>query len=257
MKHLYFYLIAFLTIAFISCEKQADSGSPSQNGNGQGGSIARMTIVGNSLYLVSNSELYTYDISEPETMVLLNKTILNNGDVETIFPFRDKLFIGSQTGMFVFDISNPKKPSLLGTASHFRSCDPVVANNEYAFVTLRSNNRGCGGTLNQLNIYDIQGNNIMNPKLLSEFVMPEPHGLGVKENALYVCMGTAGLNVIDVTDKNNPKSVKRISSEGVALEYIDVIAYNDILITYVKGGIILYDISSPFNPTKLSEIKNT
>lgn len=255
MKNIYFYITVLLITFFISCEKQADSSNPPPTG--QGGSTARMTIAADNLYLVSNSELYTYDISEPETMVLLNKIMLSNPDVETIFPFRDKLFIGSQTGMFVFDISNPKKPSLLGTAMHFRSCDPVVANNDYAFVTLRSNNRGCGGTLNQLNIYDIQGNNIMTPKLLSEMNMPEPHGLGLKENALYVCMGTAGMNVLDVTDKKNPKSVKRMTTQGLASEFIDVIPYNDILITYVKGGIILYDISSPFNPVKLSEIKNS
>lgn len=254
MKKMYIYLLVCM-VFFIACEKSTDSNPTA--GDGKGGSTARMTIAGDYLYLVSNQDLYTYDISEPETMVLLNKTMLSNPNVETIFPFRDKLFIGSQDGMFVFDISNPKKPNHLGTALHFRSCDPVVADNDFAFVTLRSNNRGCVGTLNQLNVYDIQGNNIMSPKLLSEMNMPEPHGLGLKGNALYVCMGTAGLNVLDVTDKKQPKSVKRITTEGLATEFIDVIPYDNLLITYVKGGIILYDISSPFNPVKLSEIKNS
>lgn len=253
MKKMYIYLLACM-VFFIACEKSTDS-NPT-GGGGKGGSTARMTIDGDYLYLVSNQDLYTYDITTPETMVLLNKTGITWDGVETIFPFRDKLFIGSQTGMFVFDISNPKKPSYLGAASHFRSCDPVVADDNYAFVTLRSNNAGCGGTLNQLNIYDVQGNNILSPKLLNETPMPEPHGLGFKENALYVCMGTAGMNVMDISDKRNPKSVKIIRSENSTVEFIDVIPYNNLLITYVKGGIILYDISQPLAPVKLSEIKN-
>lgn len=253
MKNIYLYFFATI-LFFTACEKAADH---NPTGGGKGGSTARMTIAGDNLYLVSNRDLYTYDISTPETMVLLNKIEIAWDGVETIFPFRDKLFIGSQTGMFVYDISNPKKPSLLGAASHFRSCDPVVADDNYAFVTLRSNNAGCGGTLNQLNVYDIQGNNILSPKLLKEMSMPEPHGLGFKDNALYICMGTAGINVLDITDKKNPKSVKIIRSENSAVEFIDVIPYDNLLITYVKGGIILYDISKPLAPEKLSEIKNS
>lgn len=242
-------------IFLLSCSKDTNAPGTS-NPVGAGGSTARITISGDHLYIVTNSELFTYDISSPETTVLLNKQKMNNRDIETIFPFRDKLFIGSQTGMYVYDLSNPKKPELLGAANHLRACDPVVADNDYAYVTLRSNNAGCGGSLNQLNVYDVQGANIMNPKLLSQLQMPEPHGLGYKGNVLYVCMGAAGMNVIDITDKAKPKEIKRITLKGVAPEFIDVIPYNDLLIAYIKGGIILYDISDPANPKELSQIKN-
>ncbi|MCF3111571.1 hypothetical protein LL912_22485 [Niabella sp. CC-SYL272] len=230
--------------------KKGDTMGPSDSG--KGGSTARMTISGNYLYLVDHSTLHTFDISDPAQTVLLNTQ--NVGwNIETIFPYRDKLFIGSQTGMFVFDNSNPKKPQLQGQAQHLRSCDPVVADENYAYVTLRSNNNGCGGTLNQLNIYDIQGTNVLYPKQVATLVMPEPQGLGLKNNTLYVCMGKNGMNVIDVTDKTKPISRKVLSEDT---DFVDVIPYDHTLIVYVKGGFILYDITNPVNPQKIGTIHN-
>ncbi len=235
---------------FIACDKQMDN-SPSGN-NGQGGSTARMTLWNNYLYIVNNSELQTYDVTNPSQAVLLNSQ--NVGwNIETIFPYRDKLFIGSQTGMFVFDNSNPKSPKLQGQAQHLRACDPVVADDDHAYVTLRSNSNGCGGTLNQLNIYNISGVKIMSPQLVSTLNMPEPNGLGSRGNILYICMGAAGLNVVDITDKTKPKVIKTINDDEI---YIDVIPYNDVLIAYVQGGIVLFDISNPVEPVKQSTIKN-
>ena len=250
-KALYTLVFMLCTAAiFFACSK--DVASNAGNNNGQGGSTARMTLWNNYLYIVNNSELQTYDVTNPAQAVLLNTQ--NVGwNIETIFPYRDKLFIGSQTGMYVFDNSNPKSPKLQGQAQHLRACDPVVADDDYAYVTLRSTNNGCGGTLNQLNIYDITGVKITSPQLVSSLVMPEPHGLGNKDNTLYVCMGDVGLNVVDITDRTKPKVIKTVDDDET---YIDVIPYDDVLIAYVQGGIVLFDISNPANPVKVSTIKN-
>ena len=232
-----------------ACKKDFTSNA---SNDGQGGSTARMTLWNNYLYIVNNAELQTYDVTNPTQAVLLNSQ--NVGwNIETIFPYRDKLFIGSQTGMYVFDNSNPKSPKLQGQVQHIRACDPVVADDDYAYVTLRSTNNGCGGTLNQLNIYDISGVNILSPKLVSSLVMPEPHGLAYNGNILYISMGDVGLNVVDASDKTKPKVVKSIEDDE---NYIDLIAYGDVLIAYVQGGIILFDITDAKNPVKVSTIKN-
>ena len=47
--------------------------------------------------------------------------------VETIYPFKDKLFIGSNNGMYIYDInSSPGNPVKVGEFTHARSCDPVL-----------------------------------------------------------------------------------------------------------------------------------
>ena len=244
-----YILLLLIILLGLSCSK----GDSNLSGDaGSGGSIARMTISGNYLYVVSATALYTYDITQPETTVLISEQPIGWGDIETIFPYRDKLFIGSQSGMYVFDNSDPKKPKLQGRAQHLRACDPVVADDNFAYVTLRNNNIGCGGTVNQLQVYDISGTNVLTPKITGTLDMPEPFGLGYSGNTLYVCMGAKGMNIVNTTDKAKPVSVKVLTGE----HFIDVIPYNDLLITYVEGGIVLYDISNPTDPKKLSTIQN-
>ena len=78
--------------------------------------------------------------------------------------------------MQIFDNSNPSEPIHLSTFAHARVCDPVVVNDDYAFVTLRSGDR-CSGFVNQLDVVDIK--DLENPKLVKSYPMDNPHGLGV------------------------------------------------------------------------------
>jgi hypothetical protein len=250
-KNYTLYILLLLSILFVACSKNSDTSGNAVTG--AGGSTAKMTIYGNYLYLINNADLQTYDISQPEKTILLNTQNVGwNANIETIFPYRDKLFIGSQLGMYVYDISQPKYPKLQGTATHFRSCDPVVADDSYAYVTLRNNNIGCGGTLNQLNIYDIQGAYVLTPQLVGALNMDQPNGLGYKGNILYVCTGAHGLSVVDVTDKTKPKEIMVLDTGET---YIDVICVDNLLIAYIVGGIELFDISTPADPKQLSIIK--
>ncbi len=173
---------------------------------GQGGSLARFKIVDDYLYAVDDWNIRTFDITtlaEPnlvhqETVSWLAETIFNTGD---------KLFIGSTTGMFIYDISNAAQPTYVSEFLHATFCDPVVVDGDYAYVTLRAGNE-CPGWTNfgpplesQLNIIDIS--NIANPELESVYLMDEPYGLGIKDEKLFICDGDSGLKVYDKTDVNS------------------------------------------------------
>jgi hypothetical protein len=71
----------------------AGGGSPF----GVGGSMARFTIVNNYLYAVSNSALNVVSIANGADPVFSNKVQMNWG-IETLYPFNNRLFIGSTTG---------------------------------------------------------------------------------------------------------------------------------------------------------------
>ena len=118
--------------------------SSSTGGNvGIGGSMARFTIYDNFLYTVDNSDMRLFDLSEA-TEPEKSQTIPLGWGIETIFPYGDKLFIGAQNGMHIYDNVNPANPVRLSTYEHVQSCDPVVVRDDYAFVTLRSGNE-CQG----------------------------------------------------------------------------------------------------------------
>ena len=98
--------------------------------------MARFSIVNNYLYTVNNSQLTSFNITTANNPVK-TATQTVGWNIETIYPFSNKLFIGSMTGMFIYDISNPATPVAQGQFTHVRSCDPVIADGNYAYVTLR------------------------------------------------------------------------------------------------------------------------
>ena len=104
---------------------------------GISGSMARFTIARDHLYTVGQANLSAFDISNAEAPVLNN--VQNIGwNIETIYPLKDKLFIGSQIGMQIFSIDNPDAPQWISSFAHACFNDPVVANDTHAFCYTQS-----------------------------------------------------------------------------------------------------------------------
>jgi hypothetical protein len=179
---------------------ETNGGAPTFNdgqGTGIAGSMARFSIYNNNLYLLNNSILLVYDITSVRQPVYV--TELNTNTVaETLFRLDDQLFMGTQTGMKVYSLSNPAAPEFISEFSHIQSCDPVVVADGYAYVTLRSGN-GCGSVTNQLDVVDIRV--ITSPQLVKTYPMTNPYGVGIQEDkSLFICDGEDGLKVYDATD---------------------------------------------------------
>ncbi|MEO7801597.1 MAG: hypothetical protein ABIR81_06345 [Ginsengibacter sp.] len=219
-----------------------NSGSPI----GQSGSMARFTIVNNRMYTVSNTDLSVFDIADANNPVYTNALSLNSWMVETIFPFKNKLFIGTQAGMFTFNVNRPDHPEFEGQFEHVRSCDPVIADDDYAYVTLSSGST-CQGFNNQLDI--IKLNDFADAQLIKTYQLTNPHGLSKDGNLLFICDGTDGLKVFDARNVNYLSQVKQFSG----LETYDVIAYNNIALVVAKDGIYQYDYSNANNIHLLSK----
>ena len=213
---------------------------------GIAGSMSRFSIVNNYMYAVNMSSINVLDISATNDPQLQN-SISAGWSIETIYPFKNKLFLGSSTGMFIFDITNPVVPAREGSFSHVRACDPVVADDDYAFVTLRAGTI-CQGTNNELDIINVQ--NIQSPSLVKIYGMTNPHGLAKDGNLLFVCDGTDGLKVYNASDVMNLQLLDRVKN----LETYDVIAFNNKLLVVAKGGLYQYNYSNPSGLSLISKI---
>jgi hypothetical protein len=214
---------------------------------GKGGSMARFTIVDKRLYTVSNTDLNVFNITIPSEPAYTKKVNLGTWNIETIFPFKDKLFVGSQNGMFVYNISNVDDPSLVGQFSHVQSCDPVIADDDYAYVTLRTGS-ACFGNTNQLDV--LQLNSFTNPSLVKSYPFTNPHGLSKDGNLLFICDGSDGLKIYNASDVSHLKLIKQFSN----IETYDVIAYDHIALVVAKDGLYQYDYSDANNIHLISKI---
>lgn len=219
----------------MSTDSRGSSEQKSSSPFGMGGSMARFTIVNSHLYTVSTSSLDVYNISTPQSPAFTSKVQLGWG-IETIYPFKNKLFIGSNTGMFIYDISNPSQPSKQGAFNHVRTCDPVIAEDKYAYVTLRTGT-GCPGSTNQLDVLDIT--NLSQPFLVKSYNMKNPHGLSKDGNLLFICDGQDGLKVYDAANPNSISLLKHISGTNT----YDVIAWNKVAIVSAEDGLYQYGYS--------------
>jgi hypothetical protein len=218
------------------------------SGPGAGGSMARFTISQNFLYTLDGGYLQPFDITNATSPIAKDKSYIS-WDIETIFPYNNNLFLGSSTGMHILDTSNPASPQRISTYEHIRSCDPVVVQDHYAYVTLRSGTE-CQGFTNQLEVIDIE--DLHNPQLIKTYTMTNPHGLGIDESTLFICDGDAGLKVFDAANVNE------ISSNLVAhyenINAFDVIPLNHILVMIGEDGIFQYDYSDRSDIKLLSHL---
>ena len=217
---------------------------------GQGGSLARFSIVGDYLYTVTSSDINLFNIKDPKNPISLGKVKIeqNTNDIETIYAYKDKLFLGSRTGAYIYDNTNPEQPTFITKVVHTVSCDPVVVENDRAYVTLRNGNN-CRGATNQLDIIDIE--NIKNSKIIKSYPMSNPAGLAIKDNNLFICDGYDGLKIFDAKDSLNLKEVAKVSINNP----LDIILNNDYQgIIVSKEGLHQYDFSGLPNKTYFQEL---
>ena len=241
------YVLLFISITNLHCTKDAVN-TAYASPTGQGGSLARFAISGNYLYSVDEEKLKVFDLTDAAQPVL--KTTVDVGfNVETIFPFNNRLFLGSSSVVYIFSVSDPVHPQKEGEAISpevLRRCDPVVAKDTVAFATLRTNGP-CGGTQSRLVVYDIK--DVNHPVQKATYPVQEPYGLGYLNDVLYVC-DKSSLVVLDISKPYQPSLIKYISNGS----YIDVIPYLGTLICWVSNGILLYDITDNRNPVLLAKI---
>ena len=215
---------------------------------GKAGSLARFAVDNNHLYTVDDYDMQVFDITQLTDPIAGNK--LNIGFmIETIFPYKDKLFIGSQTGMFIYETSNPENPGYVSSFEHATSCDPVVANDSIAYVTLRSGNT-CEGVLNQLDIVDVR--DVYSPHLATSYAMENPHGLGIDGTTLFICEGEYGLKVFDAS--NTYAIDQNLIAHFQDVHAYDVIPMNGILMMIGDDGLYQYDYTDLSNIRLLSKL---
>lgn len=218
------------------------------NAHGIGGSMARFTISKNILYVLNTQSLKLFDVTSSENILANGEFNIGSG-METVFPYNEHLFIGTQTGMLIYNISEPTNPVYVSSFAHIRSCDPVVVDENYAYVTLRDGNN-CGETVNQLDVVNIE--DYKQPYLMKSYPMVHPHGLGIEDELLFICDGDAGLKIYNTGDPYKIKDNHLVTFGDI--HAYDVIPVNDILLMIGNDGFYQYTYSGQQQISLLSHI---
>ncbi|MGI4019913.1 MAG: hypothetical protein ACRYFA_00260 [Janthinobacterium lividum] len=214
--------------------------SSSTTTNGIGGSTSRFGLLNNRMYAISYYDLKIFNTADASNPTFVKKTTLNQGNIETIFPYGNNLFIGSQSGMFIYSAANPDDLTKLAQFTHVRSCDPVIADANTAYVTLHGGT-SCGGFSNQLDVLDITS--LTNPVFIKTYSLTSPRGLAKDGNLLLICDGKAGLKIFSAADASNILLLKQVTN----LDAQDVITYKSTAIVTTTKGLYFINYSSIAN----------
>ena len=210
------------------------------------GSMSRFAVKGDYLHVVNSNMLKTFYLSG--TTITKVKEQYLSWNVETIFPYNEMLFLGTTNGLMIYNLTDPSDPFYISSLAHVVGCDPVVVQDDYAYVTIRGGNI-CGQNMSLLEVVDIS--NPSTPVIKASFNMKEPYGLGIDGNTLFVC--DQGLSIFDAS---NPLIVGTMPIAQITfIKGYDVIPYNNILILIGGDGLYQYDYSDIQNIKLLSTLK--
>jgi hypothetical protein len=213
---------------------------------GTGGSMARFALVQDHLYAVTSNNLSSISLANPAQPQADGLVAIGN-QIETVYPLGSRLFIGTATGMLIYDVSSPSSPAFVSRFDHATACDPVIADGQHAYVTLRSGT-SCNSSSNELNVVSIT--NITTPQLLRSYPMTSPHGLAKDGNLLFICDGRDGLRLLDATNPANISELQHLAG----IDSYDAIAQNGILVVVAANGLYQYDYRSGNRLQLLSQV---
>jgi len=229
-----------------SYQNSATSTSTTTSSTGINGSMSRFTIYNDHLYSVINNYLNIFNLSG-NLPAKSGSAFYIGRNVETIFSYKNNMFMGTPTGMLIYSVSDPVKPVWQSTVNNIYGCDPVVVENDIAYVTVRSGN-GCGQGTNEL--FAVNVSDVKNPKQIVSYAMSSPKGLAVDNDKLFVC--DDGLKIYKITDPQTIMLTKLGSYTG--MNGFDLILQNKYLMMIADDGLYQYDYSDLNNIKQISKI---
>ena len=203
-----------------------------------------VTVVsGDYLYGVSYGYgLHTANISDPS-----NITVVSSGGpiptfVRSIAVSGNYSYVADdRSGLHVLDISNPAKPTRVGGCYMHGLIYEMVIDGQYIYMA---------ASYNGLRIVDIS--NPTDPQVVyygqeyDDFARDEAHGVAVSGNKAYVSRTTAGLDVLDISDRAHPVKIGEFTTRTGMGDI--AVSGNYAYFAYWQSGLIVIDISNPANP---------
>jgi hypothetical protein len=232
---------------FLALSSFSDPSKSLGGANGQAGSLSRFATAGNYLYIANRYSITPIDISSETNPIVKPAAVQNFGEFETLYSFNNSLFVGSPTGMFILSLANPAVPAFQSAFSHWRGCDPVVVQNDIAYVTVRGGG-ACGGERNTLDVINVS--NLSQPQLIKTYQLENPFGLGIFNNKLGICDGAAGFKIYNVSNNSNLQLESIVSN----INALDVIMNDERALLVAKDGMYQYNIINGNAPVLLSKI---
>lgn len=212
-------------------------------------SVTRFAFQDKFLYSILNwGSFGVFDLGIPAKPVSTNR-INTESTLFSIVAYRNKLFLGSQSGTVLYDNTDPAMPRRLSNFPQGAPCDQVTIQDDIAYVTSRTGTF-CGGFVNKLDVIDISDSKV--PKRVKSYPMENPRATLVDFPTLYLCEGENGLKVFDVRD---PMEIdKHLLSVKKDIAAYGVVSLGKTILVTGKDYFYQFDTTNPAALREISKI---
>ena len=205
-------------------------------GNNINSSNAQFGLTENYLYVIIQSKMYLVDLSGEIPLLQENQAT----DAETIYPYKNNLFLGTPLGMFIYSLEDPLNPKQTVQIPNLSDSNPIAISDNVVYAS----------TKNELVVIDVSDAN--NPKKMASYPMHNPKGLGINRNLLFLCdNGLKIFRLDNPQDLTNEKNTYFFDEQPLADSYNVIPWHNQrqefILMMVSKTGLYQYDYSEIFS----------
>jgi len=151
--------------------------------------------------------------------------------------------------MLIYSVTDPLKPVYQSSISHAYACDPVVVDNDLAYITIHSGS-ACDYSAKENALIIVDVKDVKKPNQLVTYNMTNPKGLGIDNGKLFLC--DDGLKIYQLSDPQTLMSNQLAHFKN--LSGYDIIAHNNIAMMIAEDGIYQYDYSDLNNIKLLSKL---
>ncbi len=212
---------------------------------------SKMAVVGGRAYVInfSSPQLRVFNLADPDHPVLLtsyeNAALGPITDISVAAPYAYVTF--AEGGLRVLDPGN----QFAEVAAYDTSNDVHGSHLSGRGVTLDGDDAYVNIGNNSLHKVDIAHTGSLSGAVISEFALSAPVSVKVLSGYAYVA-GSAGLNIVRITDKNNPQLIGRWSKSGL----LDVDVQGDYAYLLSDFNLYVLDISTPATPRQIGSYQD-
>lgn len=202
-------------------------------------------ITKNIAYITTNEGIFSLvDISDPQNPSL--NTIDLHKKSNAVYPFGDNAYVGCDDSIIIVNAADPSNPAILNTIETTGEVSDikVIYRDEHIYA-ISAQKAG------RIEIFDVTDTD--NPSKKASIETPGPaNALDIKTERIYVACGASGLEIIDISDIENPVETSVTSLDGKTAVSVSV-AGSMAYMSCGDDGIMTIDATDPVNPQVVPE----
>jgi len=218
--------------------------NPEEITTGITGDVKYLSIAGAYAYINKNYDLYSVDISNPENPQIQSSYLDIDNVANGGWASGNYLYLAENiNGLSIIDISDPTAaPKYSAKYDLDGNSMDVVTRGDYAFVAAYS----------PAMLYSFRIDNSNAPLLEASCAIAgvSSRHIRIAGNYAYICAGTSGVAIVDISNPAAPSLVTTQSVESSTAWGIDVDGNYLFVAADGENDIFIYDISNPPSPIK-------